>query len=79
MPVVKAVVHALLLSNEAMRAGLTKSVAVHRDLEQAQRGPTNEFLLKQGPVVMGFAREMPVTQADITYDSDSENDQNKKS
>ena len=61
-PVVKVVIHALLF-DEVMRAAAT------RDLEQAQRGAANEFVLNQGPVVKGVARETAVTPAELTYDS----------
>ena len=54
-------VHALFF-DEAMRAAAT------RDLEQAQRGAANEFVLYQGVRCQGVAREMHVTSAEVTYD-----------
>ena len=54
-------VHALFF-DEAMRAAAT------RDLEQAQRGAANEFVLYQGVRCQGVVREMHVTSAEVTND-----------
>ena len=53
------------------RPSLHCSVQATRDLEQAQRAQRMNLFFNQRPVVRAVAREMPVTPAEVTCDSDS--------
>ena len=45
--------------------------AAARDLEQAQRGRSERICFEPRARCQGVAREMPVTSAEVTCDSDS--------